>query len=122
LDGSTSLSDAVEIRGLRVFGKHGADPGERDRSQPFEIDVRLEVDLSQARRSDALEDTVDYAAVDALVRGIVTRTSFALLERLGAEILDALLADERVAAAEVTIAKPGFLHGATPSVHLSARR
>jgi hypothetical protein len=45
-----------------------------------------------------------------------------LLERLGDEILLAVLRDARVAAAAVTIAKPGLLDGATPAVTLRAAR
>lgn len=120
--GNASLSDAIEVRGLRVLGRHGANPGERERPQPFEIDLVLEADLARARRSDALADTIDYDALSARVREIVATTSFALLERLGEEILTALLADRRILAAEIAIAKPGFLGGATPRVRLRATR
>lgn len=120
--GNASLSDAIEVRGLRVLGRHGANPGERERPQPFEIDLVLEADLARARRSDALADTIDYDALSARVREIVATTSFALLERLGEEILTALLADRRILAAEIAIAKPGLLGGATPRVRLRATR
>ena len=114
--------DLIEIRGIRVFGRHGANPGERDVPQPFDVDVTLELDLAAARRSDALSDTVDYAAVHAVVTRIVRERSYALLERLGGEMLDALLTDARVRRAEVRIAKPGLLFGATPAVRVSAER
>jgi 7,8-dihydroneopterin aldolase/epimerase/oxygenase len=80
------------------------------------------VDLARARRSDALEDTIDYAAVHARVAAVIEQTSFALLERLGEEVLALLLQDERVLAARVTIGKPHLLSGATPSVTVSAVR
>lgn len=115
------MSDAIEIRGMRVRGRHGANPGERERLQPFDVDLFLEVDVAPARRSDALQDTLDYAALEARIRAIVEQTSFALLERLGQEILDAVLSDERVKSAEVAIGKPGLLGGATPVVRLRAR-
>lgn len=118
---SPPLSDAIEIRGLRVQGRHGALPGERDRPQPFVIDLVLEVDVARARRSDDLSDTIDYATVAADVRRIVEQTSFRLLERLGDEILAMLLRDERVISAEIAIAKPAKLDGATPVVRLRAR-
>jgi dihydroneopterin aldolase len=105
-----------------VYGRHGANPGERDIAQPFDLDVALELDLGAARRSDALADTVDYAAVHAQVVGIVREHSYALLERLGQELLDALLADRRVTRATVRIAKPHLLGGSTPAVTLCADR
>lgn len=112
----------IFIRGIRAFGRHGALRGERDFSQPFEVDVELHVDAAAARASDALEDAVDYAAVHARVVGIVAHTSFRLLERLGDEILTALMRDERILGATLTIAKPNLLAGATPALRLSARR
>ena len=50
---------------------------------------------------------------------VVGGTSFALLERLAGAILEAVFEDDRVARAEVTLAKPHVLGGATPSVTLS---
>jgi dihydroneopterin aldolase len=69
-----------------------------------------------------LSRTMDYAALHGRIVRIVAATSYALLERLAADLLDAVLEDRRVARAEVTIAKPGILDGATPSVTLSRSR
>jgi dihydroneopterin aldolase len=113
------MTDTIELRGIRVFGRHGANPGEKDVPQPFDIDVSLDVDLSSARTSDALADTVNY---DALHKAIVRDRSYDLLERLGQDMLDAILADPRVARASVQIAKPQLLAGATPVVTLRASR
>jgi len=108
----------MRLDGIRAFGRHGADPGERDAAQPFEINVVLEVDLRPAEQSDNLKEAVDYAVMRNTIAGIVESTSFRLIERLAAEIARAVLDDARVAHAEVTIAKPGVLQGATPSVTL----
>jgi dihydroneopterin aldolase len=108
------VMDSIAIRGIRAYGRHGANPGERDQPQPFDIEVELELDLSRARSSDALADTVDYDALHARVVAIVEERSFALLERLGEEILREVKTDGRVCAARVSIAKPGILRGATP--------
>ncbi len=110
------------MRGIRAYGKHGANPGERDFVQPFDIDLELEVDLSAARDSDELADTLDYAALHGLIVRAVRERSYRLLERLGDEILAEILRDERIAAARLTIAKPRLLAGATPAVTLRARR
>ena len=114
--------DRITLRGIRAYGRHGANEGERDQPQPFDVEVELEVDTSVAQRSDDLNDTVDYAALHVRVVDIVALTSFALLERLAAEIADAAMHDARIACARVTIAKPGILDGATPSVTIERRR
>ena len=114
--------DTIAVRAIRAYGKHGANPGERDHVQPFDIDVELEIDLAAARRSDALDDTLDYAALHANVVRLVGDRSYRLLERLGDDILRDIMRDERVRAVRLTIAKPALLAGATPSITFLERR
>ena len=110
--------DVIRIDGIRAFGRHGADPGERDAAQPFDVAVVIEADLSPAAGSDDLKDAIDYSVLREPIARIIESTSFRLIERLAAEIARAVLEDPRVAYAEITIAKPGILQGATPSVTL----
>ena len=110
--------DRIALRGMRVNGRHGANPGERDSEQPFDIDVVFDIDLRAASASDALGDTVNYAEVHADIARAVREQSFELLERLAGYVLDRLFRDARIARAELTVAKPELLDGATPSVTL----
>jgi 7,8-dihydroneopterin aldolase/epimerase/oxygenase len=112
------LVDRIALRNFRVLGKHGANPGERDSEQPFDIDLAFEIDLQAASQNDNLADTVSYADVHERFSLIVSTTSFALLERLAGALLAELFLDARIARAELTIAKPQLLDGATPSVTL----
>ena len=114
--------DKIELCGIRAFGHHGADPGEKNVPQPFDIDVSFELDLTAARGSDALADTLDYSTLHATIVRLVSERSYNLIERLGADLLDAILADPRVQRASVRIAKPALLAGATPAVILHAAR
>jgi len=110
----------IVLRDVRAYGRHGADPREREHRQALDLEVRIEADVETA--TDELAGTIDYAAVYSRIVRIVEDTSFALLERLGEAILGALLSDPRVRTASVTIAKPKLLAGATPSVTLTASR
>jgi 7,8-dihydroneopterin aldolase/epimerase/oxygenase len=114
--------DRITLRGIRAYGKHGVFPQERERVAPFDVDVTIEANLDAAAASDDLLDTLDYASVHRTLVRVVAGTSFALLERLAAELADAVLADARVQAVEVTVAKPGILDGATPAVTLQRKR
>jgi dihydroneopterin aldolase len=116
------MTDGIALRGIRAYGKHGANPGERDFVQPFDLELELDVDLAAPRRSDDLAETIDYAALHARIVRLVETQSFALLERLGETIIGDVMLDERIAAARLHIAKPGLLGGATPSVLLRADR
>ena len=111
--------DRIALRRIRAYGRHGADAREREEIQAFEIDLVAEVDLRRAAASDSLADTVDYAGLHARVVQIVAATSYALLERLAADLLQSVFEDARVARAEITIAKPAILDGATPSVRMA---
>jgi len=110
--------DVIELRGITAQGRHGANPGERDAEQAFDVDLKLELDLSDGERSDALKQTVDYAALHANVVKVISGHSYALLERLAGAIMNEIFLSSRVARAEVRVGKPRLLDGATPSVTL----
>ncbi|HUY10826.1 MAG TPA: dihydroneopterin aldolase [Candidatus Dormibacteraeota bacterium] len=114
--------DEITLRGLRAYGRHGAAPGERERAQAFEIELRCELDLQRARASDRLEDTLDYAALRERVLAIVAHESYLLLERLAERIIECCLEDQRVRRVWVKIEKPELLDGATPGVACSQVR
>lgn len=103
---------------MRIMGRHGANPGERERPQAFDVDVDLELDLERSSHTDDLADTLDYVHVHRTVEQVVKEESYSLLERLAQEIVRRLLQYEHVHAATVTVAKPQLLSGATPSVTL----
>lgn len=110
--------DAIRLCGVRAYGRHGSDPSERELRQLFEIDVLVDIDLGAPAESDDLSQTMDYAALRERLVRVVATTSYALLERLAADLLGAIFVDPRVARAEVTLSKPRVLDGATPSVTL----
>ena len=99
------MSDRIELRGLRAVGVHGVLPEERERAQPFEVDLDVEADLRAAGASDELADTVDYGALAEGVTGIVAHERYALLERLAERIAEAVLADPKAIAVTVTVRK-----------------
>jgi dihydroneopterin aldolase len=78
----------VEVEGLEIFGRHGVGEEERERGQTFLYDLRLEV--SDAARSDRLEDTVDYVAVAEVVKEVSAANQFHLLEALAGAVADAV--------------------------------
>lgn len=117
--------DRVELRGLRVLGRHGMRPEEQERDQPFEVDLDVELDLSLAGRSDHLADTFDYGAAAEVVAAVVVDESFDLLERLATRIAEVVLADGRVRAVTVAVRKvrpPVPVDLATAGVRITRRR
>jgi len=78
----------VEVRDLRVFGRHGVHEEERERGQDFVFDVELEV--GERGTSDRLEDAVDYIEVARAVREVSDAREYALLEALASAVADEL--------------------------------
>lgn len=94
----------VEVRDLRVFGRHGVHDEERERGQDFLFDVEL--DVGERGTSDRLEDAVDYVEVGRVVQQVSDGKRFKLLEALAsavAEELERRFAPERV---RVRVRKP----------------
>jgi 7,8-dihydroneopterin aldolase/epimerase/oxygenase len=118
--------DRIEIRDLRVVGVHGVLPEERDRAQPFSLDIVAWVDMAAAQRSDALGDTVDYGVLAQTAANMVGQRSFQLLEALAGHLADTLLVtDPRLEAVEVTVRKlrpPLALHVASTGVRVLRSR
>ena len=122
LERNAAVSDRIGLHGIRVYGRHGSDPGEQDVPQLVEVDVDIEVDLERSTHTDKLSDTVDYSELHRTITTIVAEHRYALLERLAQEIARATLHDHRIGAVTVRVAKPGLLAGATPSVTLRRTR
>lgn len=99
--------DLISLTGLRVFGRHGVLPEERRDGQDFVVDVELTVDSRPAAASDALTDTVDYAALADRLAAVVAGEPVNLIETLAARLAEVCLQDERVISAQVTVRKPG---------------
>jgi 7,8-dihydroneopterin aldolase/epimerase/oxygenase len=112
------MADYIELRNIRAWGNHGVAADERQSKQPFDINLVLQIDLRTAQASNKLHDTVDYNLVYKQVVKVVSTTSFQLLESLAGEILSSIFSDKRVRAAQINIAKPGLLDGATAIVSL----
>jgi len=99
--------DHIQLRGLRAVGTHGVLPEERQRAQPFEVDIDIEADLTDAGRSDDLSDTVDYGGIAELVAAEVGGRHADLLEHLADRIACEVLAAAggRASAVSVTVRK-----------------
>lgn len=100
------MTDRITLSGLRVRGNHGVFEHERRDGQEFVVDVVVWLDLRKAAASDDLADTLDYGALAEVAAGIVGGEPSDLIETVAGRIADAVLADARVDAVEVTVHKP----------------
>jgi dihydroneopterin aldolase len=105
------LLDVLRLNGIEVACIIGDLPEERQREQRLVVDAALELDLSAAAASDALADTMDYAALTRRIRERLRGAKCRLVERAAALVLEECLADSRVMRATVAVRKSGCVPG-----------
>ena len=101
--------NVVELHALRIFGRHGAYPEERERGQDFLFDVEL--DVGDRGSSDRLEDAVDYGEVARTVKEVSDARRFDLLEALAGAVADELIGRFGAERATVRVSKPAVRPG-----------
>jgi dihydroneopterin aldolase len=103
------LTVVVELRELRIFGRHGVYPHEKEEGQDFLFDVDLAV--GDRGSSDRLEDAVDYREVARAVQEVSDARAYDLLEALATAVADELLRRFGAERALVRVAKPAVKPG-----------
>ncbi|MDD2601369.1 MAG: dihydroneopterin aldolase [Prevotella sp.] len=80
----------IYLNCLRFHAYHGVEAQERLTGNDYELDLRLNVDVSAATMSDRVEDTVNYAEVYRLIEAEMAKPSN-LLEHVAGRIGQALI-------------------------------
>lgn len=83
--------DKIYLNNLSFYGYHGVLSEETKLGQRFNVDVVLELDLSEAGRTDDLQKSVNYAEVYESVKKIVEGSPRKLIESVAEAIADKLL-------------------------------
>ena len=92
----------IRIHGIRCEGRHGVPDEERERPQPFVVDLEIEVDAGE----DDLSATADYDGVLRVVRGLVSTESFHLIETLARRIAEVVATQPGSVSCRATVHKP----------------
>lgn len=98
--------DHILIKGLRVYAYHGVKASEKEKGQPFELDITLGVDTRKAGASDDLAETVNYSKVSKRVLAVMLSEKNDLLERVAARVAETLLKEFPIAEVTVRLKKP----------------
>ena len=100
-------TDQVFVRGLALHAYHGVMEHEAKVGQSFKLDLTLDIDLTEASRSDKLADTVGYDQVVETASRTFCARRYRLVEAAAGAVADAVLARfPQVAAVRVTVHKP----------------
>lgn len=98
--------DKIYIKGLRVYAYHGVKPEEKEKGQPFILDITLYTDVSKAGNTDRLEDTVNYSKVAKRVVAVMQDGKVDLIERAATRVADTILQEFPVGMVTVCLKKP----------------
>jgi 7,8-dihydroneopterin aldolase/epimerase/oxygenase len=101
------MTDAVFVSGLALHAYHGVMQHEAKIGQTFTLDLELEIDLSEASRSDRIAHTVGYDQVVAVAGQAFCSRRYRLVEAAAGAVAKAVLDTfVAVASVRVTVHKP----------------
>jgi len=78
--------DIIYFNGMEFYGYHGVFPEENKLGQRFIVDMELYLDLGVAGETDQLENTINYAEVYHLCKGIMENETYQLVEKVAQQI------------------------------------
>lgn len=99
------MKDAICVNGIRAFGHLGVLPEERAIGQWFNVDLRIQVDLSRAGSSDRLADTYDYCNAVTAIQSYIQTSQVQLLESAAEAIAAIVLTATIVEQVQVRLTK-----------------
>ncbi|GHT43367.1 7,8-dihydroneopterin aldolase [Bacteroidia bacterium] len=95
----------LELKEMKFFACHGVTEQERTVGNTYIVDLKIFFNFARATQSDDLNDTVNYAAVYALVEQVMATPSN-LIEHVAARILHEVHINfKNIARTEVRVAK-----------------
>jgi dihydroneopterin aldolase len=101
------MTDAVFISGLALHAYHGVMLHEAKVGQTFTLDLKLDIDLTEASRSDRLAHTVGYDEVVAIASRAFCARRYRLVEAAAGAVAEAVLDRfPAIASVRVTVHKP----------------
>ena len=99
--------DKILIRTLKIFAYHGVHDCEKENGQNFVFDIDVFVDVSDACKSDNVDDTVSYSAVIYQVQKIFTENKYDLLEKAAQTVADGLFESfDKIQSLRILLKKP----------------
>ncbi len=99
--------DKVFIKDLLVRGIIGIRDWERDKPQDILINVIVFTDISQAAKSDDINDCVDYSALSKKIQSHAESAERLTVEALANDLAEICLKEKLVKKVNVKVEKPG---------------
>lgn len=99
--------DKICIEELKIFANHGVYEFENINGQNFYVNAVLYVDTEKAAMNDELELSVDYGSVCKLIKEVMTKSVYKLIETAAQAVaMEILKSFELVASVDIEVRKP----------------
>ncbi|MGG3915537.1 dihydroneopterin aldolase [Rossellomorea vietnamensis] len=99
--------DKILLNEMEFYGYHGVFQEENKLGQRFRVSVELHLDLRKSGQSDQLEDSVNYAEVYSITKGVVEGEPRNLVEAVAEDISSRILETfDAVKSCKITLIKP----------------
>ena len=106
----------IFIEDLILEGVHGVTAKEKERRQPFRVDVSAEVKDPEGGQEDSIDQTFDYRLMKRVATRVVVEESHDLLETIATRIARELFGVDRAVSVEVTVRKLAIWESGVPGV------
>ena len=99
--------DKIILEKMDFYGYHGVYPEENKLGQRYQVDLTLYVDLKTAGQTDDLNNSVNYAEIYTLCKGIVEGKPYNLIEVVAEKIAaDILISYPIIQSCKIKVVKP----------------
>ena len=98
--------DTIRLKNMQFYGFHGVDKSEKHLGGRFEVDVEMQLSLTNSCDSDDLNDTVNYERIYKTVNACVSKEKFYLIEALANSIAKDILINYPINSIKVRGRKP----------------
>jgi len=115
--------DKIILKGCQCLCRIGCTEEERKHPQKILFDIEVAKDITKAAASEDLQDTVDYVALDKLVRDIAEKKEYKLQETLIETIAQTVLKQFPVEQVTIKIMKANaIVHADYAGVEITRKK
>ncbi len=112
--------DIIRLRNAVFYAYHGVMKDEQNLGGKFEVDAELYCHLTNVRKSDNLNDTVNYEQVYTIISSVISQKKYYLIEALAdaiaKKIIEQFFLVEKVCIRIRKLSVP--IHGVVDSVEV----
>lgn len=113
----------LKIKNLHVRTICGVFEWEQKKPRDLVVNITYDVSAEQSMASDNIDDTVSYHPICEGIIAKVENTTYQLIEKMAADIMEIVMKDTRVLGATVCIDKPSALPAAeSASIEITQTR